>query len=193
MRRSNCAKISSSLGFCCPMILLTSWSWVCSIVSNRAHVSSPVIDLILSVKGEANGILRLAARHQHSAKLMTTRSRAVATRSEASWGLFRVSRRRIGVCPGRFGPELPKRAVRVVCERQAREGGACGVQTRARGVQTRARGRRNRGEVVLDLIPGGRLRPRRHAFFCPGCCGTTVPASAFSLGRASGPTRSWAT
>ena len=182
------------------MILLTSWSWVCSIVSNRAHASSPVIDLILSVKGEANGILRLAARHQHSAKLTTTRSRAVATRSEASWGLFRVSRRRIGVCPGRFGPELPKRAVRVVCERQAREGGACGVQTRARGVQTRARGvqtrargRRNRGEVVLDLIPGGRLRPRRHAFFCPGCCGTTVPASAFSLGRASGPTRSWAT
>ena len=71
--------------FCCPMILLTSWSWVCSIVSNRAHVSSPVIDLILSVKGEANGILRLAARHQHSAKLTTTRSRAVATRSEASW------------------------------------------------------------------------------------------------------------
>ncbi len=97
------------------------------------------------------------------------------------------------MCPGRFGPELPKRAVRVVCERQAREGGACGVQTRARGVQTRARGRRNRGEVVLDLIPGGRLRPRRHAFFCPGCCGTTVPASAFSLGRASGPTEAWAT
>lgn len=186
MWRFNCAKISSSLGFCCPMILLTSWSWVCSIVSNRAHASSPIIDLILSVKGEANGILRLAARHQHSAKLTTTRSRAVATRSEASWVLFRVSRRRIGVCPGRFGPELPKRAVRVVCEPQAREGGA-------RGVQTRARGRRNRGEVVLDLIPGGRLRPRRHAFFCPGCCGTTVPVSAFSPGRASGPTRSWAT
>ena len=60
------------------------------------------------------------------------------------------------MCPGRFGPEFPKRAVRVVCERQAREGGACGVQTRACGVQTRARGRRNRGEVVLDLIPGGR-------------------------------------